>query len=126
VLNEKAGDIARSFAGSIIRQPFGYMMFMCALDFALGPTCEVAIVGNHDDVDTIEMLNALTKEFLPNKVVLLVDGEKVHQIANFTEGLTKLARRSTAYICIGHQCKLPTNDLKELLNFYKDCRRSIT
>jgi uncharacterized protein len=121
-LNEKADAIAKAFAGSISWQPFGYMMFMCALDFSLGPTCEMAIVGSQENADTIEMLNALKKGFFPNRVAILVDREQVHQIAKFTEGLTKLEGRTTAYVCIGHECRLPTNEPKELLNFCKECR----
>jgi uncharacterized protein len=114
-LDEKAFDIARAFSRTISQQPMGHTMFMCALDFALGPSVEVVIVGNLEDSETLSMLRALRSKFMPNKAVLMVSDEEIYRVAHFTKGLAQLNGRSTAYICAGYQCQLPTNDPNKMV-----------
>ncbi len=112
---ERANAIGSTFAATINRQPFGYTMLMCALDFALGPTYEIAIVDGKGGEGIGKMLDALRSRFLPNKVVIVASGEEIHKIAEFTQDLSQLNGRATAYVCIGHKCELPTNDAEKML-----------
>jgi uncharacterized protein YyaL (SSP411 family) len=121
-LEEKAFDIARAFSKTISQQPLGHTMFMCALDFALGPSIEAVIVGNLEDAETLRMLRALRLKFVPNKAVLLVSGEEIYRLAHFTKGLAQLNGRSTAYICAGYQCQLPTNDPQKMVELLEGKR----
>ncbi|MCJ7444332.1 MAG: thioredoxin domain-containing protein [Methanotrichaceae archaeon] len=121
-LKEMANVIFRIFAGSITKQPLGHVMFMCALDFALGPISEVAIVGSSKSAETMEMLKALRIKFMPNKVIILVDGDEFYHIAEFTRDLKQLDGRSTAYICINHECKLPTHEPEKILELLREGR----
>jgi len=45
----------------------------------------------------------------------LVSGEEIYKVAHFTKGLAQLNGRSTAYICAGYQCQLPTNDPQKMV-----------
>jgi len=45
-LEEKAALLARSALPAVSAQPLGYTMLLCALDYALGPTYEVALAGS--------------------------------------------------------------------------------
>ncbi|MDD1751788.1 MAG: thioredoxin domain-containing protein, partial [Methanotrichaceae archaeon] len=121
-LEEKAFDIARAFSRTINQQPLSHTMFMCALDFALGPSIEVVIVGNLEDAETLRMLKALRSKFVPNKAVLLVSGEEIYKVAHFTKGLAQLNGRSTAYVCAGYQCQLPTNEPNKMLELLEGKR----
>ncbi|MDD1757585.1 MAG: thioredoxin domain-containing protein, partial [Methanotrichaceae archaeon] len=121
-LEEKAFDIARAFSRTINQQPLSHTMFMCALDFALGPSIEVVIVGNLEDAETLRMLKALRSKFVPNKAVLLVSGEEIYKVAHFTKGLAQLNGRSTAYVCAGYQCQLPTNEPNKMLELLEGMR----
>jgi len=121
-LEEKAFDIARAFSRTINQQPLSHTMFMCALDFALGPSIEVVIVGNLEDAETLRMLKALRSKFVTNKAVLLVSGEEIYKVAHFTKGLAQLNGRSTAYVCAGYQCQLPTNEPNKMLELLEGMR----
>lgn len=115
VMEEKASTIARAFGGTAGSQPLGHTMFLCALDFALGPSYEVALVGSMKDAEITEMLKALRSRFLPSIAVILVSGEGVRRIAKFTENLPQLGGKATAYVCAGYSCELPTNDASRMM-----------
>ncbi|MDM7912948.1 MAG: hypothetical protein QUS09_07615 [Methanotrichaceae archaeon] len=109
-LEEKASAISSAFSGTVGSQPLGHTMFLTALDFAIGPSYEVALVGNPEDAGIVKMLKMLRSRFLPNKAVIIVSGEEVRRIAEFTQNLSQLGGIATAYVCAGHSCELPTDD----------------
>ncbi len=71
VLEERAAGIGRAFAQEIERTPSGHTQLLSALDFALGPSHEVVIVGDPRAEDTQQLLQALASAYVPNKVVVL-------------------------------------------------------
>jgi len=73
---EKASKMDNAFSEQIEQFPSAYTQFMVALDFGIGPSYEVVIVGTSDAGDTIAMLSALRTSFTPNKVVILRPSEK--------------------------------------------------
>jgi uncharacterized protein YyaL (SSP411 family) len=119
---ERADSISCAFAGAVNIQPLSYTMLMCALDFALGPSYEVALVGDPQDEGIRRMLLALRSKFMPNKVMILISGEEIYDIARFTRTLGMQNGRATAYVCAGYKCELPTNDpdrITELLGNFR-------
>lgn len=114
-MEEKASAMARAFGGTVNSQPLGHTMFLCALDFALGPSYEVALVGTMEDAEIKEMLKALRSRFLPSIAVILVSGEEVRMTSKFTENLSLLGGKATAYVCVGYSCELPTNDASRMM-----------
>ncbi len=121
---EKAHALSQAFASTAIGQPLGHTMLMCALDFALGPSFEVAVVGARDDAATSRLLHALRSRFLPNKVVILVSGAEIRQMVEYTRGLSQQDGKATAYVCSGHSCQMPTTDPDRLLQLLDDPGRS--
>jgi uncharacterized protein YyaL (SSP411 family) len=113
-----AADIGSAFALAVRRYPAGHTHLLCAIDFALGPTFEVAIVGEEGAKETRGMLEALGTRFAPHAVVILrpTSGPSaISEIAPWTEELEALDGRATAYVCRDHVCELPTNDLEAML-----------
>lgn len=130
-LEKKAAQIGRSFSKTVKQYPSAYTQLMAALDFGLGPSYEVVIAGNPEAQDTKAMLQALRKEFLPNKVVLLRDTAKektdITAVAGFTKNQSSLGGKATVYVCLNYECKLPTVDIDkmlELLNVKKQGKAS--
>lgn len=115
VMEDKASDIAKAFGGTADSQPLGHTMFLCALDFALGPSYEVALVGTMDDAGIVEMLRALRLRFLPSIAVIVVSGEEVRRIAQFTQNLPQMSGKATAYVCADYSCELPTNEAGRMI-----------
>jgi len=116
---EKAARIGRAFAASIRQAPFAYTQLMVALDFVIGPCYEVVIVGDPQSNDTGEMLDAIRRRFIPNKVVILrqieQESPEIENIAPFTKNLTSIDGRATAYVCLNYHCKRPTTDTRTML-----------
>jgi uncharacterized protein YyaL (SSP411 family) len=121
-LEEKASAISEAFAGTVGGQPLGHTMFLTALDFALGPSYEVALVGIPKDAGIAEMLKALRSRFLPNKAVIVVSGEEVRKTVEFTQNLPQLGGIATAYVCTDYSCELPTNEPDRMIDLLEGGR----
>jgi len=114
---ERAQKLSRAFAGGVKRFPSAYTQLLCALDFAISPSLEVIIVGEPGSADTAVMLAALREQYLPNKVVLLRqpgDNPPVTKFAPYTEPMTEIRGKATAYVCRNYICRMPTADLEQL------------
>jgi uncharacterized protein YyaL (SSP411 family) len=87
---------------------------MSALDFAIGPSCEVIVVGDPGKADTKRMIEVLRSRFAPRKVVLLHSSLDQRQgtryLDAFTQGLTSKGGKATAYVCCNRVCNPPTTD----------------
>jgi len=118
-LEEKAAKIGSAFSGSVKQSPSAHTQLMVALDFGIEPCYEVVIAGKAQAEDTKAMVKALRTRFLPNKVVLLnPDGlelPKIAKLAEFTRNQPIIDGKATAYICMNHNCKLPTTDINKML-----------
>ncbi len=115
---EKAAKLGKAFSETIERGPMAYTLFMTGLDFGIGPSFEVVIVGDPGAEDTKAMIEAVRKTYRPNKVVLLRGTEKnseITEIAEFTKGQSSLDGKATAYVCLNHVCNLPTTDVNEMV-----------
>ena len=115
---QMASDLGKAFSETIESGPMAYTQFMVGLDFGLGPSYEVVIVGNKEDQETKSMIEAIRKTYSPNKVVLFKETEddsEITKIAEFTIGQKKIEGRATAYVCLNHVCNLPTSDIEKML-----------
>ncbi len=115
---DKAERMLRYFSGMVGDYPSGYTQFLNALDFALGPSSEVVIVGDPELESTRTMLELLHRKFYPNRVLMLKrdgdEGEKLSSLAAFTAELKPLDSKATAYVCENFACKRPITDPEAL------------
>jgi uncharacterized protein YyaL (SSP411 family) len=119
---QKAARLGKAFSETIEKGPMAYTLFMMGLDFGLGPSYEVVIVGNPDSDDTKSMIDAVRTKYSPSKVVLLKDGgeeSNITDIAGFTKGQSRLDGKATAYVCLNHVCNLPTTDIDKMIELLK-------
>jgi hypothetical protein len=115
--DERAGEMVMAFSGDIGRYASAYTMFLSGLDYGMGPSVELVIVGAPDGEDTAELLRAARSRFLPNKVVLLLPPERpedVLAIAPWLKHHTRVEGRATAYVCRDRVCGLPVADADDL------------
>jgi uncharacterized protein YyaL (SSP411 family) len=117
----KAEKIVKAFSADIKGYPAGHAQFMVGLNFALHPNYEIVIVGQPNASDTLKMLAALQNRYLPDAVVIFIptDDQKAASeiigLAPYTRTMKALNNRSTAYVCQDFVCKLPTNDVNQML-----------
>jgi uncharacterized protein YyaL (SSP411 family) len=109
-LGKRALDLSRAAFAAAGEVPAGHTMLLCALDYALGPIHEIALVGEAEDSGIIEMLRAIRSRFLPNKAVVLASSREIGEAIPFAKDLVQMDGKATAYICSDHICQLPTTN----------------
>ncbi|NHJ03451.1 MAG: thioredoxin domain-containing protein [Candidatus Heimdallarchaeota archaeon] len=122
-LEEKIVQINRAFSSLVEQALLAHSMFLCGLEYIFGSAFEVVIVGNSNAQDTQEMLTALRKEYIPNKVVMLLPLEeksaKIHEATDFVKYKESIDQKATAHVCINRFCKFPTTDIEKMLELLK-------
>ncbi|MFW9848007.1 MAG: thioredoxin domain-containing protein [Candidatus Thorarchaeota archaeon] len=116
---EKAAQVGARFSSIIEQSMGGFSMMLSALDYALGPTNEVVIAGDSEDKNTSKMLQELETIFLPNLTVLLRSTPDqiviLNEIASYTKFHEPIKNKTTAFVCIEQNCKLPTSDKDQMM-----------
>ncbi|MCJ7486071.1 MAG: thioredoxin domain-containing protein, partial [Candidatus Aminicenantes bacterium] len=121
-LEEKASRLAEAFSPDIGGHPRRSTEFLRGLDFALGPSREVVVVGQGEAPDTRELLKALRGIYLPNTVGLFKPtdraeaGQALERLAPFTKDMGVGGGRAAAYVCSGGTCRRPVSSAAELLD----------
>jgi uncharacterized protein YyaL (SSP411 family) len=112
-----ANAVLTTHAANAAQAPHGYSRLLCAADLAVGPTAEVAIVGDPDAADTRALVDALRGAYLPRVVVAVArpDDDDVTEVIPLLRDRPQLEGRATAYVCLNYACQLPTIDAEEML-----------
>ena len=76
-LRTKSEEIVRSFTELMTRFPAASGKWLSALDFILDTPKEIAIVGNVEEEGTVGLLAAVSKKYIPNKVVVGSSGHRL-------------------------------------------------
>jgi uncharacterized protein YyaL (SSP411 family) len=112
-LEDRASRLAEAFAGDVAARPHLYTEFLCGLDYALGPSREVVVVGRSDAAETREMLAALRTAGRRDTAVLFKptddDGtaRTVERLAPFTKDMSAGGGPAAAYVCSEGACRSP-------------------
>ena len=121
-LEHRALAIETAFAERVRQVPSAHTQLLAAVDFRLGPSREVVIVGEPGGSDTEALLDVLRGQFEPRTVVLFrragEDGGEVTRLAPFTEGMREISGRASAYVCRDYACERPVTaqaDLQAML-----------
>ena len=117
-LAERAAAIGKTFGGGVQANPAGFTQMLVGVDFGIGPSHEVVIVGELGAEDTTALVTALRQPLVPNKVVLLRppgDAPPITQLAEYTQFHYALDGKATAYVCQNFECELPTTDVATML-----------
>jgi uncharacterized protein YyaL (SSP411 family) len=115
----KAEALFTSLSSQVTRAPNAFTQLLGALDFALGPSREIVIVGDRSREDTTELLRRVRHEFAPNKVVVLVppsgkEREELTALIPFLKEYHLIGHTATVYVCENYACKAPTTSPVEL------------
>ena len=136
-LEDKANDVAlasRRAAG--VAAP-GNAMLLAALDYAIGPSYEIVLVGRPEEEGMQKMLQGIRMRFLPSAVVMMLpakdvegkegddggngeevqtDRNEIERIAKFTKNMVQLQGRATAYVCSGNSCRPPVTEVEKMVD----------
>ncbi len=111
-----ANKLLAAFSEEIKGYPMGHTFMLTGLDFVLGPSFSVVLVGSVADKDTQELLVALRRNYLPNLTVKLASESP----KGVPGGYEKSEGKATAYVCRNQTCMPPTNQLEKMLEYLKE------
>jgi len=101
--------------------PSGYTQMIVGLDFVIGPSYEIVIVGIKDNTDTKKIIQNLNSIYQPNKVVILKEiyakGISIEKLVPFIKDYSQIKNQTTIYVCKNQQCQLPVTDVEKMKQF---------
>ena len=113
--DERAGVSALRIVRDLMeRAPLGFGRALCALDLYLGPSREVAIIGDHGAPDTGALLGEVRSGWRPNTVVAAAVPAQHDDMVALLRDRPQVDGRATAYVCERFVCQRPTTDPGEL------------
>jgi uncharacterized protein YyaL (SSP411 family) len=106
---ERAIRQVTAFVG---RYPGGFANWLTAIDFALAPVLEVAVVGDAAAPETDRLLAPARDGFRPHQVVAV--GDPAASGVPLLEGRFALNGRPTAFVCRNFACRQPVDEPEAL------------
>jgi uncharacterized protein len=113
---QRADDYLRSVADVMVQHPQAFGHALGALDFAISPVKEFAIIGHAREADTRALLEVINMRYLPNTVLACAapdDVEAIHTVPLLADRPQKDGK-ATAYVCQNFACQAPVNTAEEL------------
>ena len=106
---DRAAAAMRLMADAMGQQPLAFGRMLGALDLALSPGQEIAIIGDPAAADTRALLAEVWRRYLPNSVLACAapTDEAALAAVPLLANRGQMDGRATAYVCRNYVCKLP-------------------
>jgi uncharacterized protein len=101
-------------APTAAKAPLAFGRLLAALDFHLGRTVELAVVGQPADLQTKRFLDVVGGRFLPNRLLAVAPPGADPRGMPLLSDRPAVGGNVTAYLCEGFVCQAPTTDPQEL------------
>jgi uncharacterized protein YyaL (SSP411 family) len=106
----KAEEVLGAVRELAVRSPNGFGRLLAAMDLAIGPSLEIAIVGEKESSEVRQLLSVINGTYQPNKVVALGPGSEIELLAH----RERVNGKAAAYVCRGFVCDAPVTDPETL------------
>ncbi len=105
----KAEETLRGYHETMAEHPAAAGQMLIALDFYLGPTTEVAVIGPEREAETKRALAAIRRAFRPNQVLAFHDPAKGSppDFIPLLKDKQAVDGKVTVYVCENFACKAP-------------------
>jgi hypothetical protein len=109
---DRAAAAMRLMADAMAQQPLAFGRMLGALDFALSPGQEIAIIGDPAATGSRALLAEVWRRYLPNSVLACADptDEAALAAVPLLANRGQIDGRATAYVCRNYVCKLPVGE----------------
>jgi len=116
-LEQIAAQSLRSVSDSMASYPLGFGNWLCALDFYLSSTKEIAIIGPRDNKITSKLVHTLYNIWLPNKVVAAFDPDDPNHLPELEllKNRQMINGQPTVYVCEKYTCLAPVTEPEALI-----------
>ena len=113
-LRHSAERALEAHSSVLAASPSAFPQMLVAAGFARSNPKQIVLAGPMDQ-RMGAFLRALNQRFVPNKVVLVIDGPDSRKVLSkylpVVSSMTAKDGRPTAYVCENYTCKLPTTDV---------------
>jgi hypothetical protein len=117
-LQDRAKKTIDAFGATVSHFASAMPQMLVALNSSLSKPRQIVVAGKSDAPDTKALLAEVHRRFLPNKILLLIDGgdgqrylgEKLEAI----RAMSMVDGKPAAYVCENFTCKAPVTDPKQL------------
>lgn len=113
-LRDLAERALRSVVPYLSRYPTAFARWLCALDYALHPLQEVAVLGDPDDPATQALVDVVWSRFRPQVVLAISPFPVSGNAPALLHDRPLLNDLPTAYVCENFSCKRPVTEPGEL------------
>jgi uncharacterized protein YyaL (SSP411 family) len=120
----KAEETLRGYRSTMAEHPAAAGQMLIALDFHLGPTTEVAVIGKLGDPETERALKAIRQAFRPNQVMAFHDPTAGNppDLVPLIKDKPDVDGKVTAYICENYSCRAPLAGAEAVQQSFTDVR----
>lgn len=112
-------DVAECMLGRLqgpaSHYPTAFSNWLCAIDFAVTPTTEIAILGDPELPQTQALLNAVWSAYRPNAVLAISPFPPPQGVPELLHERPLIDDQPTAYVCHSFICRQPVTQPEELL-----------
>lgn len=102
------------FSSKMMEHPYFMPQMLCTLDFFLFRPKQIIVAGKESDGLKDEMIRAIHKQFLPNKIVIFANPEMLSSKIPFLKLIVNEFDKTAAYVCENYACKMPAYDVLQL------------
>ena len=108
--SQYAATVLKSMTSLVSQHPSAFPHLLCAMDFYLGQTKEIAVIGSLQDKNAKALLRTVSSRYLPNRVLACgMDGGLA-----MLENKPQVDGLATAYVCENFTCKSPVTSPEDL------------
>ena len=107
-------EMLRSVSTVAVRYPTAFAQWLTALDFALGPVQEIAILGDPGELRTRALVDAFWSAYRPRCVGAVSAFPASPEAPSLLAGRPLVAGQPTAYVCQNFTCNRPVITPDEL------------
>jgi uncharacterized protein YyaL (SSP411 family) len=104
-----------SIQDRMIRYPTAFAQWLCAADFAIGPTHEVALIGDPEEPGTKDLIEILWQTYRPQILTAISTYPPDQNSPALVSNRPLLKDQPTAYVCHAFSCRNPVNSPGKLL-----------
>ncbi|MBN2009376.1 thioredoxin domain-containing protein [candidate division KSB1 bacterium] len=118
-----AEQLIFAFSEKVSKTPAAFTYFLSGLNFHLGETFELVLVGKRTDANSQTVFKKMAESFLPYVAVTFISADEhsdpVLELVPFLNEYKMQDSRLTIYLCRNFECELPTTDVTVLENLIK-------
>ncbi len=116
LFEEKGRQTVLAFQGEMEQRPAAFTAMLSAMDFMESSPIEIVLSGSEEDKEYQKMQETLYRDYRPNQMVVVYQGEETVKDIPWVEGRGPVSDQPTAYVCKEGTCHPPVHTAHALYN----------